>query len=98
LGEAFTAETAIAALLFRWRIQDLQTKQIVEPAEGLVSMGSMKFALSRVDRIRKSLNEHRPQNPVSCSNEAEVRHQIRKTLKHELWHYFGMTEEQLKDV
>ena len=32
------------------------------------------------------------------SNEAEVRHQIRQTLIHELGHYFGMTEEQLKDV
>ena len=32
------------------------------------------------------------------SNEAEVRHQICQTLMHELGHYFGMTEEQLKDV
>ena len=33
-----------------------------------------------------------------CSNEGDVRHQIRQTLIHELGHYFGMTEEQLKDV
>lgn len=33
-----------------------------------------------------------------CSSEAEVRHRIRRTLIHELGHYFGMTEEQLKDV
>jgi predicted Zn-dependent protease with MMP-like domain len=33
-----------------------------------------------------------------CSSEPEVRHQIRQTLIHELGHYFGMTEEQLKDV
>ena len=33
-----------------------------------------------------------------CSTEAEVRHQIRQTLIHELGHYFGMTEEQLKGV
>jgi predicted Zn-dependent protease with MMP-like domain len=33
-----------------------------------------------------------------CSNEVEVRHQIRQTLMHELGHYFGMTEEQLTDV
>jgi predicted Zn-dependent protease with MMP-like domain len=33
-----------------------------------------------------------------CSSEAEVRHQICQTLIHELGHYFGMTEEQLKDV
>jgi predicted Zn-dependent protease with MMP-like domain len=33
-----------------------------------------------------------------CYSETEVRHQIRQTLMHELGHYFGMTEEQLKDV
>ncbi len=33
-----------------------------------------------------------------CSNEAELREQIRRTVIHELGHYFGMDEEQLKDV
>ncbi len=33
-----------------------------------------------------------------CSNEAEVREQIRLTVIHELGHYFGMDEDQLKDV
>ena len=33
-----------------------------------------------------------------CSNEAEVREQIRLTVIHELGHYFGMTEEQLRGV
>jgi predicted Zn-dependent protease with MMP-like domain len=33
-----------------------------------------------------------------CSSEAEVRHQVRQTVIHELGHYFGMDEEQLKDV
>ena len=33
-----------------------------------------------------------------CSSDAEIRHQIRQTLIHELGHYFGMTEEQLRDV
>ena len=33
-----------------------------------------------------------------CLSEAEVRHQIRQTLIHELGHYFGMTEAQLRDV
>ena len=33
-----------------------------------------------------------------CSSEGEVRHQVRQTLIHELGHYFGMTEEQLRDV
>ena len=33
-----------------------------------------------------------------CFSEAEVRKQIRLTVIHELGHYFGMDEEQLKDV
>jgi predicted Zn-dependent protease with MMP-like domain len=33
-----------------------------------------------------------------CSSEAEIRHQIRQTVIHEFGHYFGMDEEQLKDV
>jgi len=33
-----------------------------------------------------------------CSSESEVREQIRLTIIHELGHYFGMDENQLKDV
>jgi predicted Zn-dependent protease with MMP-like domain len=33
-----------------------------------------------------------------CSSEAEVREQIRLTVIHELGHYFGMDEDQLRDV
>lgn len=33
-----------------------------------------------------------------CSSEAGVRDQIRLTVIHELGHYFGMDENQLKDV
>ena len=33
-----------------------------------------------------------------CSNEAQIRHEVRQTVLHELGHYFGMDEAQLKDV
>jgi len=33
-----------------------------------------------------------------CATEAEIRKQIRLTVIHEFGHYFGMDEEQLKDV
>jgi predicted Zn-dependent protease with MMP-like domain len=33
-----------------------------------------------------------------CSTEEEIREQIRLTVIHEFGHYFGMNEEQLKDV
>jgi predicted Zn-dependent protease with MMP-like domain len=33
-----------------------------------------------------------------CSNKAEIRHEVRQTVLHELGHYFGMDESQLNDV
>lgn len=33
-----------------------------------------------------------------CSNDTEVREQIRRTVIHEFGHYFGMSEEQLEGV
>jgi predicted Zn-dependent protease with MMP-like domain len=33
-----------------------------------------------------------------CRSEAELRDQISRTLLHELGHYFGMTEEELRDL
>ena len=33
-----------------------------------------------------------------CSNEAQIRHEIRQTVLHELGHYFGLDEAQLRDV
>ena len=33
-----------------------------------------------------------------CSNDAEIRHEVRQTVLHELGHYFGMDEAQLRDV
>ena len=33
-----------------------------------------------------------------CANEAEVRQQIRATLLHEVGHYFGLSEDELRRV
>jgi predicted Zn-dependent protease with MMP-like domain len=33
-----------------------------------------------------------------CPNDDAVREQVRRTVIHEFGHYFGMTEEQLRDV
>ncbi len=33
-----------------------------------------------------------------CSNEAEVREQVRRTVIHEVGHYFGLSESELRDV
>ncbi len=33
-----------------------------------------------------------------CHTDAEIQHEIRQTLLHELGHYFGMSEAELSDV
>jgi len=33
-----------------------------------------------------------------CTSDEEIRKQIRDTLLHELGHYFGMTESELRDI
>lgn len=33
-----------------------------------------------------------------CHSDEEIRRQVRDTLLHEVGHYFGMTEEELRDV
>lgn len=33
-----------------------------------------------------------------CSSDEEIRREIRATLLHELGHYFGLSEEELRDV
>jgi predicted Zn-dependent protease with MMP-like domain len=33
-----------------------------------------------------------------CHSDAEVRREVRMTVIHEVGHYFGMSEEQLRDV
>jgi len=33
-----------------------------------------------------------------CSSEAEIRDQVQKTVKHELGHYFGMSEGRLESL
>jgi len=33
-----------------------------------------------------------------CSTEEEIREQVRLTVMHEIGHFFGMTEDQLRDV
>jgi len=33
-----------------------------------------------------------------CSSAAEIRREVRQTILHELGHYFGINEDELKDV
>ena len=33
-----------------------------------------------------------------CSNEKQIEQQIRETLLHEIGHYFGLNEEELRNI
>lgn len=33
-----------------------------------------------------------------CRNDDEIRHEVRQTVMHELGHYFGLSEDELRDV
>jgi len=52
---------------------------------------SIEWGQIRVSKSQKNIE-------AVCSNESEVREQIRLTVIHELGHYFGLDEDQLKDV
>ncbi len=95
---------------FRERIQNLAVMVEDRPAEniaqsrkGLVlgvyqgvpatqkSVFDMSYGPDRIVIYQKNIE-------AVCSTEAEIRHEVRQTVLHELGHYFGMDEEQLKDV
>lgn len=55
------------------------------------SVFEMSYGPNRIVLFQKNIE-------AVCSSDAEIRHEIRQTVLHELGHYFGMDEEQLKDV
>ncbi len=40
------------------------------------------------------------QNPIEeiCSTEEEIKEQVKKTVLHEIWHYFGRTDEEIVEL
>jgi len=85
-----------------FRVKDIPPDQSGQPKELLLGL------FHGVPTTKKSVF-HLPTGPdyivlyqknieAVCSSEAEVREQIRLTVIHELGHYFGMDENQLKDV
>ena len=55
------------------------------------SVFDMSYGPDRIVLYQKNIE-------AVCSIDAEIRHEVRQTVLHELGHYFGMNEEQLKDV
>lgn len=55
------------------------------------SVFDVSFGPNRIVLYQKNIE-------AICSSEAEVRYEVRQTVLHELGHYFGMNEAQLRDV
>jgi predicted Zn-dependent protease with MMP-like domain len=93
---------------FRKRMSNIAVLVEDLPPEPLPSGKLLLGLFHGVPRTRKSVFDL-PTGPdyvvlyqknieAVCSTEEEIREQIRLTVIHEVGHYFGMSEEQLKDV
>ena len=84
-------------------VEDRPPREVANSRDGLVlgiyqgvpatqkSVFSMSYGPDRIVLYQKNIE-------AVCSSDAEIRHEVRQTVLHELGHYFGMDEEQLKDV
>ena len=84
-------------------VEDRPPREIARSRDGLVlgvyqgvpatqkSVFDMSFGPDRIVLYQKNIED-------VCSSDAEIRHEVRQTVLHELGHYFGMDEEQLKGV
>ncbi len=91
---------------FRARLANLAI--IVEAAPPSEPPGGLLLGLfSGVPRTQKSVFAATPPDHIYlyqknieavCANEREVVCQIRDTLLHEIGHYFGLNEDELRDI
>jgi len=96
LPEAFREKLTNVAII----VEDLPPKE----AE---SRGLLLGLFHGIPRTEKSVFSSSPPDRIFlyqrnieavCRSEAEVRRQIRDTLLHEVGHYFGLSEDELRDV
>jgi predicted Zn-dependent protease with MMP-like domain len=84
-------------------VEDRPPRELARSRDGLVlgvfqgvpatqkSTFDMSYGPDRIVLFQKNIE-------AVCSSDAEIRHEIRQTVLHELGHYFGLNEEELKDV
>jgi predicted Zn-dependent protease with MMP-like domain len=91
---------------FRERIANVAI--IVEDRPAYEPQGGLLLGLFHgIPRTEKSVFYSSPPDKIFlyqrnieavCGSEAEVRRQLRATLLHEIGHYFGLTEDELKGL
>ena len=96
LPEAFREKLTNVAII----VEDLPPE---EPKRGGLLLG----LFHGVPRTEKSVFSSTPPDRIFlyqrnieaiCHNDVEVRRQIRATLLHEVGHYFGLSEDELREV
>lgn len=96
LPEAFREKLTNVAII----IEDLPPE---EPKRGGLLLG----LFHGIPRTEKSIFWSSPPDRIFlyqrnieaiCNSDAEVRRQVRATLLHEVGHYFGLTEDELREV
>lgn len=92
---------------FRERLTNVAIMVEDLPPENVKTRGLLLGLFHGIPRTEKSVFYAAPPDHIFlyqknieaiCRSEADVRRQIRATLLHEVGHYFGMTEDQLRDV
>jgi len=78
-----------------------------QPPEGLESEGLLLGLFHGIPCTQKSVFSSSPPDRILlyqrnieaiCGSEGDVRRQIRATLLHEVGHYFGLSEDELRGV
>jgi predicted Zn-dependent protease with MMP-like domain len=106
--EALVAQ-ALHGLPRKFREKLTNVAIIVEdsPPKEAESRGLLLGLFHGIPRTEKSVFSSTPPDRIflyqgnieaACASEAEVRRQIRATLLHEVGHYFGLSEEELRKV
>jgi predicted Zn-dependent protease with MMP-like domain len=106
--EAIVAQ-ALGGLPKAFREKLTNVAIIVEdlPPEGVASDGLLLGLFHGIPRTEKSVFFSSPPDRIFlyqrnieavCASEAQIRREIRATLLHEVGHYFGLSEDELRGV
>ena len=92
---------------FREKLTNVAIIVADRPPEGLEREGLLLGLFHGIPRTQKSVFFSSPPDRIFlyqrnieavCTGEDEVRRQIRATLLHEIGHYFGLSEDELRGV